>query len=56
VSIFPDDAGDTATLMEHADKAMYTAKKAGKNAYCLYSSGEHGEAPEPTPLPKPARP
>ncbi len=56
VSIFPDDAGDTATLMEHADKAMYTAKKAGKNAYCLYSSGEHGAAPEPTPLPKPARP
>jgi hypothetical protein len=25
--------------MEHADKAMYTAKKAGKNAYCLFSSG-----------------
>jgi diguanylate cyclase (GGDEF)-like protein/PAS domain S-box-containing protein len=38
VSIFPDDAPDAATLMEHADEAMYTAKQAGKNAYCLYST------------------
>jgi diguanylate cyclase (GGDEF)-like protein/PAS domain S-box-containing protein len=39
VSLYPADATDAATLMEHADKAMYTAKKAGKNAYCLFSSG-----------------
>jgi diguanylate cyclase (GGDEF)-like protein/PAS domain S-box-containing protein len=45
VSIFPDDAPDAATLMEHADEAMYTAKQAGKNAYCLYST----ERPSPTP-------
>jgi diguanylate cyclase (GGDEF)-like protein/PAS domain S-box-containing protein len=38
VSLFPDDASDAATLMENADEAMYTAKQAGKNAYCLYSS------------------
>jgi diguanylate cyclase (GGDEF)-like protein/PAS domain S-box-containing protein len=38
VSLYPGDATDGATLMEHADKAMYTAKKAGKNAYCLFSS------------------
>ncbi|HUQ74231.1 MAG TPA: diguanylate cyclase [Burkholderiales bacterium] len=38
VSIFPDDAPDATTLMEHADEAMYTAKQAGKNAYCLYST------------------
>jgi diguanylate cyclase (GGDEF)-like protein/PAS domain S-box-containing protein len=38
VSIFPDDATDGPTLMENADEAMYTAKQAGKNAYCLYSS------------------
>ena len=38
VSVFPDDAADGATLMENADEAMYTAKQAGKNAYCLYSS------------------
>jgi diguanylate cyclase (GGDEF)-like protein/PAS domain S-box-containing protein len=39
VSIFPDDADDAATLMEHADKAMYSAKQAGKNAYCLFATG-----------------
>ena len=39
VSVFPDDAPDATTLIEHADEAMYTAKQAGKNAYCLYSTG-----------------
>jgi len=39
VSIFPDDAPDATTLIQHADEAMYTAKQAGKNAYCLYSTG-----------------
>jgi len=40
ISIFPDDAPDATTLVEHADEAMYTAKQAGKNAYCLYSTGQ----------------
>jgi diguanylate cyclase (GGDEF)-like protein/PAS domain S-box-containing protein len=39
VSVFPDDAPDASTLIQHADEAMYTAKQAGKNAYCLYSTG-----------------
>ena len=39
VSLFPDDAGDAATLMTHADKAMYAAKRAGKNAFCIFSTG-----------------
>ena len=56
VSLFPDDATDAATLMENADEAMYTAKQAGKNAYCLYSStrkpapqasGNHGSGAPP---------
>lgn len=34
------DAGDAATLMDHADKAIYTVKQAGKYAYCLYSGGK----------------
>jgi len=42
VSIFPDDAGDAATLMAHADKAMYAAKRAGKNAFCIFSGGTSG--------------
>jgi predicted signal transduction protein with EAL and GGDEF domain len=44
VSIFPDDAGDAATLMAHADKAMYAAKRAGKNAFCIFSGGTSGAA------------
>src|SRR3954466_10237296 len=51
VSIFPDDAPDAATLMEHADEAMYTAKQAGKNAYCLYSTV--GTSPAPGSAPRP---
>jgi diguanylate cyclase (GGDEF)-like protein/PAS domain S-box-containing protein len=43
VSIFPDDAGDAATLMAHADKAMYAAKRGGKNAFCVFSAGTSGE-------------
>jgi predicted signal transduction protein with EAL and GGDEF domain len=39
VSLFPDDAGDAGTLMAHADKAMYMAKRAGKNAFCVFSAG-----------------
>jgi diguanylate cyclase (GGDEF)-like protein/PAS domain S-box-containing protein len=46
VSLFPDDAGDAVTLMAHADKAMYAAKKAGKNAFCIYSAGNANPPPE----------
>ncbi|HKU46951.1 MAG TPA: diguanylate cyclase, partial [Burkholderiales bacterium] len=52
VSIFPDDAPDATTLMEHADEAMYTAKQAGKNAYCLYSTVASSPAPGSTPRPE----
>jgi diguanylate cyclase (GGDEF)-like protein/PAS domain S-box-containing protein len=45
VSIFPDDATDAAALIANADEAMYTAKQAGKNAYCLYSSTRKPAAP-----------
>ena len=47
VSVFPDDAPDATTLIEHADEAMYTAKQAGKNAYCLYSTGHKPPAGAP---------
>jgi len=39
ISVFPDDAGDAATLMKHADAAMYAAKQAGKNAYRFFIAG-----------------
>jgi diguanylate cyclase (GGDEF)-like protein/PAS domain S-box-containing protein len=50
VSLYPADANDAPTLMEHADKAMYTAKKAGKNAYCLYSSSNGTPSPKAPPV------
>ena len=38
VSIFPTDAEDAATLMRHADTAMYHAKGMGRNAIQFFSS------------------
>jgi diguanylate cyclase (GGDEF)-like protein len=39
ISVFPDDASDGASLMKHADSAMYAAKQAGKNCLAFYTSG-----------------
>jgi diguanylate cyclase (GGDEF)-like protein len=33
VAIFPDDADDAATLLKHADTAMYRSKQEGRNTY-----------------------
>ncbi|HVL36933.1 MAG TPA: diguanylate cyclase [Burkholderiales bacterium] len=38
ISVYPDDAGDAATLMKHADHAMYAAKQAGRNAYRMFKA------------------
>ena len=38
IAIYPDDAADAATLMKHADIAMYLAKDEGKNNYQFYSA------------------
>lgn len=37
LAFFPDDARDGETLLRYADMAMYAAKAAGRNTYCLYS-------------------
>jgi diguanylate cyclase (GGDEF)-like protein/PAS domain S-box-containing protein len=37
ISIYPDDGGDTETLLRLADIAMYRAKKTGPDAYVFYS-------------------
>ncbi len=37
ISIFPDDAGDTDTLLQHADLAMYHAKQDGRNQFQFFS-------------------
>ncbi len=36
VASYPNDAGNLKDLIEHADQAMYTVKKNGKNDYAFY--------------------
>jgi diguanylate cyclase (GGDEF)-like protein len=37
VAVYPNDGADAATLMDHADIAMYRAKQLGKNNVQLYA-------------------
>ncbi len=43
ISNYPKDASDYDTLFARADKALYVAKKGGKNRFVVYSESEHGE-------------
>ncbi len=38
IATYPNDARDAATLMKHADMAMYRAKEEGKNTYQFFSA------------------
>jgi len=37
IAVYPDDGGDAATLLKHADTAMYAAKTGGKGMYCYHA-------------------
>ncbi|WP_203557637.1 sensor domain-containing diguanylate cyclase [Bacillus sp. B15-48] len=37
ISVYPDDATDLNTIINHADTAMYVAKKTGKGRFQFYS-------------------
>lgn len=38
ISFFPEHGNDPNSLLKHADKAMYEAKKQGKNNYLIYGN------------------
>ena len=38
-AVFPDHGCDSSAIKRHADVAMYRAKDAGKNQFCLFSEG-----------------
>ncbi len=37
VALFPNDGTEIKTLLQHADKALYESKKAGRNCFRMYS-------------------
>ncbi len=38
IALYPEDGGDTETLLRHADAAMYRAKTDGRNRYHFFSA------------------
>ncbi|MBN9696011.1 MAG: diguanylate cyclase [Zoogloea sp.] len=45
VSLFPSDALEAEQLLQHADQAMYEAKKEGGDRFVVYSAAGQAESP-----------
>ncbi|MDX1455588.1 MAG: EAL domain-containing protein [Gammaproteobacteria bacterium] len=44
ISLYPNDASDSETLLQNADTAMYRAKKSGRNGYSFFTPDMHTQA------------
>lgn len=44
VSIYPDDGADHATLIKHADAAMYAAKEGGRDSFAFFEKSMNDRA------------
>jgi diguanylate cyclase (GGDEF)-like protein len=44
ISFFPDDGGETSSLVKNAGAALYRAKKSGGNEYRFYTADMHAKA------------
>ncbi|MBW7902675.1 MAG: EAL domain-containing protein [Rhodocyclaceae bacterium] len=44
IALYPKDGDDAATLLRHADAALYRAKEAGRGGYRFFSAGMNDEA------------
>ncbi len=50
ISVYPDDCHDAASMLRHADVAMYQAKRNGRNCWAFYSAEANEILEDPSSL------